>query len=325
MITSLHSPGGISRARGNPTYGQLLRGTEALAMRLLNTVLILATMLCSSARSQEHSVGFYFVTTDSTALDALVLEETPFLTDRDLITYDWSQHLMAITPEAFSRFPTWTQIPPRGKPFVVIADGIRCYRAAFSNPLSSVGFGGPQIMGMAYNPGAIRIISGAMRYTDRNGVEHEVPDDRANDTLRDALHALGKLGSIDPAVSLSSFIAFPGSSDAVDCPSGKADCPDTYEVAKLNACIAIALDEGAQWPYAPLETVYELFGVSPKDCVLNPGNTSVIAVPADATVAVAFRSSAADDAVALRWYRAVFEFAPDGSLRVSAVSALGHR
>lgn len=293
-------------------------------MRLLYTALILGTILCSSARPQEHSIGFYFVTTDSTTLDTLVLDETPFLTDRDLITYDWSRHVMAITPEAFSRFPTWTQIPFDGKPFVVIADGIRCYRAAFSNPISSVGFGGPQIMGMTRNPGAIRIDGGPLRFTDRGGVEREVPDARANETLRGALHALGKLGSIDPAMALSSFMALPGSTEAVDCPSGKADCPDAYDVARLNTCIAIALAEGAQWPYAPLETVYELFGVSPKDCVRVPGDTSAVSLPSDTTVAVAFRSSAADDAIALRWYRAVFEFAPDGSLRVSEVSALGH-
>jgi hypothetical protein len=216
-------------------------------MRLLNTALILGTILSSSARSQEHSVGFYFVTTDSTTLDALILEETPFLTDRDLTAYDWSQHVMAVTPAAISRFPQWAQVPFQGKPFVVVADGVRCYRAAFVNPLSSVGVGGPQIMAMAYNPGAIRINSGALRYTDRHGVEQEIADSRANETFRGALHGLGKLGSIDPALELSSAITFPTSTDAVDCTAGEADCPDLYNVGTLNTCIALALAEGAQW------------------------------------------------------------------------------
>lgn len=139
------------------------------------------------------TVAFYFVKGSEGRLDDAILEDTPFLTDEDILAYDWATHTMSITPEAVSHFPIGMRLPLTHKRFVVVAVGRRCFYGAFVNPLSSFGAGCPQITAMGYDPHAIRISGGPSHYTDADGVAHDEPDRRENADLRAALEALGKL------------------------------------------------------------------------------------------------------------------------------------
>ena len=72
---------------------------------------------------------------EDVTLEQLRLGSVPVLTEEDIVEYDWNEHFLKLTPEAWKRVPS-----PRsvwGLPFVVVADGQRCYLGAFWAHLSS--------------------------------------------------------------------------------------------------------------------------------------------------------------------------------------------
>jgi hypothetical protein len=67
-------------------------------------------------------------------LEELRLAPEPIITEKNLLGYDWDRHTLKLTPGARDRIPSpsvW------GVPFVVVADGKRCYLGAFWTHLSS--------------------------------------------------------------------------------------------------------------------------------------------------------------------------------------------
>ncbi|MHB9094615.1 MAG: hypothetical protein ACYC21_08065 [Eubacteriales bacterium] len=71
-----------------------------------------------------------------TKLEELKLENQPIITDRDLISYKWDEHMIDL--QLNSKQKITNQIPLDGKPFVVIANNERIYLGALWNPLSSI-------------------------------------------------------------------------------------------------------------------------------------------------------------------------------------------
>jgi len=68
------------------------------------------------------------------ALDQLHLAPDPVITEQDLVGYDWSGHILKLASGIKDRIPSssvW------GTPFVVVADGTRCYLGAFISAGSS--------------------------------------------------------------------------------------------------------------------------------------------------------------------------------------------
>jgi len=67
-------------------------------------------------------------------LEELRLAPEPIITEKDLLGYDWDRHTLKLTPGVRDHIP-----PPGvwGVPFVVVADGKRCYLGAFWTHLSS--------------------------------------------------------------------------------------------------------------------------------------------------------------------------------------------
>ena len=67
-------------------------------------------------------------------IEELHLAPEPIITEKDLLGYDWDRHILNLAPGVRERIP-----PPGvwGVPFVVVADGKRCYLCAFWTHLSS--------------------------------------------------------------------------------------------------------------------------------------------------------------------------------------------
>ena len=67
-------------------------------------------------------------------LKELHIAPEPIITEKNLLGYDWDRHILNLAPGARDRIPSpgvW------GVPFVVVADGKRCYLCAFWTHLSS--------------------------------------------------------------------------------------------------------------------------------------------------------------------------------------------
>ena len=71
-------------------------------------------------------------------LEGLVLDDTPLLTEKDIVFYDWQRQLIRLEPGAIKRLPRiWNPPVVFGVPFVVVADGQRIYLGAFWTTVSS--------------------------------------------------------------------------------------------------------------------------------------------------------------------------------------------
>lgn len=90
----------------------------------------------------KSGFGIYFVKDMKTfaasqvGLAELALEDKPFLTDGDLISYNWRNHELQLNEAAIGKIPQ--AIPLDGMPVVVVVDGQRIYLAALWTPVSSL-------------------------------------------------------------------------------------------------------------------------------------------------------------------------------------------
>ncbi len=125
------------------------------------------------------------------ALAGLKLQETPLITENDIVEYRWRTHTLVLKPGAEKRFPN---PGVRGIPFVAVADGNHQYLGAFWPHVSSASFEHPVFATTLFEPMGD---SGAVEYTiDRAypGETAEMKDDpRENETVRTVLQSLGKL------------------------------------------------------------------------------------------------------------------------------------
>ncbi|HQQ00862.1 MAG TPA: hypothetical protein PLY86_20610, partial [bacterium] len=80
-------------------------------------------------------------------LRELPLDPSPFLSEKDIISYDPEDYAMELTEEAYQRFKE-LRPPVSGMPFVVCVDGQPIYPGAFWTTLSSNSYSGVVIMDM---------------------------------------------------------------------------------------------------------------------------------------------------------------------------------
>lgn len=127
----------------------------------------------SAPTTGQGGLAFYFVADASltasqirdASLNSLKLQEKPFFTSRELLSYDVSAHALYLTPVGFKQLTTPFMEQGRalihGLPFVVMAEGKRCYVGAFISSFSSFGLDLPCITDFSYlrnRPGLNRII-----------------------------------------------------------------------------------------------------------------------------------------------------------------------
>jgi len=97
----------------------------------------------AQGRDNEISFGIYLVTDKTVptwklngiSLDKLQLASDPIISEKDIIEYNKNTHVIKLVPGVLQRFPD----KPNELPFVIIANGKRCYFGAFFSLLFSKG------------------------------------------------------------------------------------------------------------------------------------------------------------------------------------------
>jgi len=155
-------------------------------------VLLILIPLCAFSASNQSSFEIYLVKNDNADLQQVEIYSKPILTAADIMKYDWNKHEIVLTNKGLRKLPKENDTTVLGKSFVVIANGIRCYKGAFwtsiwsvshPNPIINIG---PRLEGRSKN-----IISIERAYPSENFAIG--PDPRNNNLIYKALFELNKI------------------------------------------------------------------------------------------------------------------------------------
>lgn len=120
-----------------------------------SSVLLLFPVLAGCEKFSPARFELYPAKSNSPAAPYAELETPAILTDRDIVSYDWATHSIALTEVGEKRIfdykkrrvwasDRWVSSLP-GKEFIVVADGQQCYRGAFWERIWSQSHGEPVI------------------------------------------------------------------------------------------------------------------------------------------------------------------------------------
>ena len=114
---------------------------------IINTAIFLLIGFCalSFGAPKRPTFEIYLVKNDNEDLNKIELHKTPLITDSDIIRYDWGKHGMILSNDGIKKMPNEKDTGILGKSFVIVANGIRCYKGAFWTSLSSVSHSNPII------------------------------------------------------------------------------------------------------------------------------------------------------------------------------------
>jgi len=120
----------------------------------------------------------------------VTLKRPPVVSAENILSYTFTNHLIAVTSETFQRLRALPSIP--GTPFVAVANGEQIYLGAFTTSASSIPLSVPCITVPSFDtnvpPNSVRIDLGYPGpYLNTNA------DRRADERIRKALAGLGKL------------------------------------------------------------------------------------------------------------------------------------
>jgi hypothetical protein len=124
----------------------------------------------------------------SKKLDDLPLEIIPLLTDKDIRTYNWTEHEFTMKDGISLEEKLEGKVPGSGKPFVVVVDNERIYLGSFWSYLSSL-----------FNPDIPTITSVWQKGSDNDmyKIQYGKHQDPRDDTkIFEALKGLGKVNNI---------------------------------------------------------------------------------------------------------------------------------
>jgi HEAT repeat protein len=132
-------------------------------------------------------------------LEKVELSDYEILTEKHIVSYDWDTHTMTLTKEGVQRIPSSSLIGVRGRSFVIVADGQRCYLGAFWSSFSSISCSVPVIN--IHKPGA-PIESGKVQIERAypTGKFAQGKDPRFDDKIKNVLKETGKLRYSDSEV-----------------------------------------------------------------------------------------------------------------------------
>lgn len=119
----------------------------------LNLIFALAFLGCQPAKNNDFAI--YLLAQDLPAtelsnfdINELMLESEPLIGIDDMIAYHKTNHIIELTPTAYTRVQQIFPMPVRvnGIPFVVCVGEERIYTGAFWTPVSSLRYDGVVIM-----------------------------------------------------------------------------------------------------------------------------------------------------------------------------------
>jgi len=114
------------------------------------------------------------------------------LTDADIIRYDWHKHEMILSSDGIKKMPNEKDTGFHGKSFVIVANGIRCYKGAFWTSISSVSHPNPIInIGPQIEKRPKNVIKIERAYPSEKFAAG--PDPRNNDLIYKTLVDLNKI------------------------------------------------------------------------------------------------------------------------------------
>jgi hypothetical protein len=158
------------------------------------------TAVCSSASTNSFGIYLTAEPVDPRILgygtgdwSHVTLQPKPLISDEDILVYDFTNHRMTLTHEAFMRLPRPSVF---GTPFVVVADGERIYWGAFTTSVSSIEVFAPSIIPDSRG-GYTNLPPDTLQVYRGYDVSHKVtnPDPRPDGRIKRALGALNKLKS----------------------------------------------------------------------------------------------------------------------------------
>jgi hypothetical protein len=161
---------------------------------IINIAIFLLIGFCALSFGAPKRPAFeiYLVKNDNEDLNKIELQKTPLITDADIIIYDWNKHEMILTNDGIKKMPNEKDIDVRGKSFVIVANGIRCYKGAFWTSLSSVSHSNPIInVGPHIDKRPKNVIKIERAYPSEKFAVG--PDPRNNDLIYKVLFGLNKI------------------------------------------------------------------------------------------------------------------------------------
>ncbi len=98
--------------------------------------------------AEDASIPFaiYLVKQNHAEIEKVVLDPEPIISDKDIVIYDWKNHLITLTQTGADKIPKKT-----GTKFLIVVNGQRCYQGAFWSSLLSASYGHPIIDVMKSN------------------------------------------------------------------------------------------------------------------------------------------------------------------------------
>jgi hypothetical protein len=124
-------------------------------------------------------------------LEKVELRDYKLLTEDHIESYDWDTHTITLTKEGSRRIPSSSLRGVRGRSFVIVADGQRCYLGAFWSSLSSTSCPVPVINILRQNPYESGKIQIERAYPSAKFGQGEDP--RFDERIKKVLEETGKL------------------------------------------------------------------------------------------------------------------------------------
>jgi len=142
---------------------------------------------CLGAEYSGPRFAIYLVKEHYTSLENTELEPVPLLTEHDIVSYEWNNHLVNLNESGAAKIPK-----EGGKEFIVVVEGQRCYRGAFWSSVFSSSYPYP-IIDVIKRDGAINIERAYPSAKFATG-----DDPRSDIRIKQALESMGKLKNAEP-------------------------------------------------------------------------------------------------------------------------------
>jgi len=169
-----------------------VRRTSLKILRLLTMLLVVLLVSgCTSVKQDDFAIYLFknktLIETLASTPARIELEDKPFISTQDIISYSKETHEIELTDDALEKVRN-LDVPIKGRPFAVCLGQEIIYTGAFWTPISSIGFNGIIIMKPLAKSEYIQLEPGYPSESFYNG-----DDPRNNPRILECLQRSGKL------------------------------------------------------------------------------------------------------------------------------------